>query len=80
MKELLKNLQQILSAMPELVKYLKYIPVLMILAGIGYGVVYIVQNRKDPYKCVNNHVFEQLRIDSDVYVFKGGTCIDSKDL
>jgi hypothetical protein len=80
MKELLKNLPQILSAMPELVKYLKYIPVLMILAGIGYGVVYIVQNRKDPYKCVNNHVFEQLRIDSDVYVFKGGTCIDSKDL
>lgn len=80
MKELLKNLPQILSAMPELVKYLKYIPILMILAGIGYGIVYLVQNRKDPYKCVNNHVFEQLRIDSDVYVFKGGTCIDSKDL
>lgn len=80
MKELLKNLPQILSAMPELVKYLKYIPILMILVGIGYGIVYLVQNRKDPYKCVNNHVFEQLRIDSDVYVFKGGTCIDSKDL
>jgi hypothetical protein len=80
MKELLKNLPQILSALPEIVKYLKYIPILMILAGLGYGVVYLAQNRKDPYKCVNNHVFEQLRIDSDVYVFKGGTCIDSKDL
>ena len=80
MKELLKNLPQILAAMPELVKYLKYIPILMILAGIGYGVVYLVQNRKDPYRCVNNHVFEQLRMDSDVYVFKGGTCVDAKDL
>ena len=80
MKELLKNLPQILAAMPELVKYLKYIPILMILAGLGYGVVYFVQHRKDPYQCVNNHVFEQLRMDSDVYVFKGGTCIDAKDL
>ena len=80
MKELLKNLPQLLAAMPELVKYLKYIPILMILAGIGYGVVYLVQNRKDPYKCVNNHVFEQLRMDSDVQVFKGGTCVDAKDL
>ena len=80
MKELLKNLPQLLAAMPELVKYIKYIPILMILAGIGYGVVYLVQNRKDPYKCVNNHVFEQLRLDSDVYVFKGATCVDAKDL
>lgn len=80
MKELLKNLPQILSALPEIVKYLKYIPILMILAGVGYGIVYLVQNRKDPYKCVNNHVFEQLRLDSDVYVFKGGTCIDANDL
>ena len=80
MKELLKNLPQILAAMPELVKYLKYIPILMILAGLSYGVVYFVQNRKDPNQCVNNHVFEQLRVDSDVYVFKGGTCIDAKDL
>lgn len=80
MKELLKNLPQILAALPEIVKYLKYIPILMILAGIGYGAYYLAQNKKDPYKCVNNHVFEQLRIDSDVYVYLGGTCIDSKDL
>jgi hypothetical protein len=81
MKEFLKNLPQILSALPEVVKYIKYIPIIMILAGLGFGVVYLVQNRKDPYKCVNNYVFEQLRIDSDVYVFRGeGTCIDAKDL
>ena len=81
MKELLKSLPQILAAMPELIKYLKYIPILMILGGIGFGAWYFVQNRKDPYKCVNNHVFEQLRIDSDVYVFKSGeTCIDANDL
>jgi hypothetical protein len=80
MKELLKNLPQILGAMPEIVKYLKYIPVLMILAGIGYGIFYYMENHRDPYICVNNHVFEQIRIDSDIYVFKGGTCVDSKDL
>ena len=81
MDKLLRNLPQLLAAMPELVKYLKYIPILMILAGIGFGAMYYVQNRKDPYKCVNNHVFEQLRIDSDVYVFRGGeTCIDANDL
>ena len=81
MKEFLKNLPQILSALPAVVQFLKYIPIIMILAGLGFGAVYLVQNRKDPYKCVNNYVFEQLRIDSDVYVFKGeGTCIDAKDL
>ncbi len=80
MKELLEKLPQILGMMPQIISFLKYIPILMILAGIGYGVYYFVQNKKDPYKCVNNHVFEQLRMDSDVYVFKGGTCIDSKDL
>jgi hypothetical protein len=80
MKELMKNLPQILSALPEIVKYLKYLPVIMLLAGIGFGVYYAVENKKDPYVCVNNHVFEQLRVDSDVYVFKGGTCVDAKDL
>lgn len=80
MKDLLKNLPQILSILPELVKYIKYLPILMILAGIVFAVMYFVENHKDPYKCVNNHVFEQIRVDSDVYVFKGGTCIDAKDL
>ena len=80
MKELLKSLPQLLAALPEIVKYLKYIPIIMILAGLGYGVYYYAQNHKDPFICVNNHVFEQIRIDSDIYVFKGGTCVDSKDL
>jgi hypothetical protein len=80
MKELLRNLPQILGAMPEIVKYLKYIPVLMVLAGIGYGIFFYMENHKDPFICVNNQVFEQLRIDSDVYVFKGETCVDAKDV
>ena len=80
MKDLLKLLQQLLGLMPNIVKYLKYIPIIMVLAGIGYGVFYWTQNYKDPYICVNNQVFEQLRVDSDVYVFKGGTCVDAKDL
>jgi hypothetical protein len=80
MKDLLRMLPQILGAMPEIVKYLKYIPILMVLGGIGYGAFYYMENHKDPYICVNNHVFEQIRIDSDIYVFKGGTCVDAKDL
>ncbi len=52
----------------------------MILGGIGYAAFYFVENKRDPYKCVNNQVFEQLRVDSDVYVFKGETCVDAKDL
>jgi hypothetical protein len=80
MKDLLEKLPQILGMMPQIVQFLKYIPILMLLAGIGYGVFYYMDNHKDPYICVNNHVFEQLRIDSDVYVFKGGTCVDAKDL
>ena len=80
MKELLKILPQILENMPAVVKYLKYIPILMVLGGIGFGVMYYMQNHKDPYKCVNNQVFEQIRVDSDIYVFKGETCVDAKDL
>ena len=80
MKELLRNLPQLLGALSEIVKYLKYIPILIVLAGIGYGIFYYMENHKDPFICVNNHVFEQLRIDSDVYVFKGGTCVDAKDI
>ena len=80
MKDLLKSLPQILSALPEIIKYIKYIPVLMVLGGLGYGVYYYAQNHKDPFICVNNQVFEQLRLDSDVYVFRGETCVDSKDV
>ncbi len=78
MKDLLKFLPQILSALPELSKYIKIIPILLVLAGIGYGAYYYFMNYKDPYKCVNNQVFEQIRVDSNVYVFKGDTCVDGE--
>ena len=78
MKDLLKFLPQILSALPEVSKYIKIIPILLVLAGIGYGAFYYFSNYKDPYKCVNNQVFEQIRVDSNVYVFKGDTCIDGE--
>jgi sugar phosphate permease len=80
MKELLQKLPQILAMMPEIVKYLKYLPIIMVLAGIGYAAFYFVENKRDPFRCVNNQVFEQLRVDSDVYIFKGETCVDAKDL
>lgn len=78
MKDLLKFLPQILSALPELSKYIKILPILLALAGVGFGVYYFFSNYKDPYKCVNNHVFEQIRVDSNVYIFKGETCIDGE--
>ncbi len=80
MKDLLEKLPQILGMMPQIVSFLKYIPIIMILAGIGYAAWYLAQNHRDPFICVNNQVFEQLRLDSDVYVFRGETCVDSKDV
>lgn len=81
MKQLLEMLPKILGMMPEIIKYIKYIPILMILCGIGYGVYYVVQNYKDPYKCFNNQLFKQKSMDSNVYVFVGETCIsgDAKE-
>jgi hypothetical protein len=76
MKNLLDILPKLLALMPGIVQFLKYIPVLMILAGIGYGAFYWSQNYRDPYKCVNNEIYEQVRMDSNVYQFKGGYCVD----
>ena len=79
MKELLNLLPKLLEMMPGIVKFLKYIPILMVLAGIGYGVFYWSQNYRDPFKCVDNQIYEQVRVDSNVYEFKGGYCVDGKD-
>ena len=79
MKQLLEMLPKLLGMMPEIVKYIKYFPILMILGGVGYGVVYFVQNYKDPYKCFNNQLYAQNSIDSNVYVFVGDICVSSND-
>ena len=76
MKQLLEILPKLLDLMPGIVKYLKYIPIIMILGGIGYGVYGFTQSYRDPFKCVNNEVYEQIRVDSGVYVFKGGSCVE----
>ena len=76
MKQLLELLPKLLGMMPEIVKFLKYFPILMVLGGIGYGAYYATQNYKDPYKCVDNQIYEQVRVDSNVYEFKGGFCVD----
>ena len=76
MKDLLEILPKILGFLPEVIKYLKYIPILLILGGIGYGVYYVMQNAKDPYKCYNNQLFEQKSVLSNVYIFIGETCIE----
>ena len=79
MKQLLEILPKILGMMPEIVKYIKYIPILLILAGVGYGVYYASINMKDPYKCYNNQLFEQKSLLSNVYIFKGDTCVDGEE-
>ena len=76
MKNLLDILPKLLELMPGIVQFLKYIPILMILAGVGYGAFYWSQNYRDPYKCVNNEIYEQVRMDSNVYQFIGGYCVD----
>lgn len=79
MKQLLEMLPKILGMMPEIVKYIKYIPILMILAGIGYGVYFVAQNYRDPYKCFNNYLYKQKSIDSNVYIFIGEVCISGDE-
>jgi hypothetical protein len=78
MKDLLKLLPQILNLMPGIVKYLKYLIVLAVLGGIAYFAYLMMQNYRDPFMCVNNEIYEQVRIDSNVYQFKGGYCVDGK--
>ena len=79
MKQLLEMLPKLLGMMPEIVKYIKYFPILMILGGIGYGAYYVMQNYKDPYKCFNNQLYQQKSIDSNVYIFIGDVCISGDE-
>jgi hypothetical protein len=79
MKQLLEILPKLLGALPEIVKYIKYIPIIMILGGLGYGAYYFAMNYRDPYKCFNNQLFKQKSIDSNVYIFIGETCIDGNE-
>jgi hypothetical protein len=76
MKQLLEMLPKILSFMPEIVKYIKYLPILAGIAIVGYLVYYATSNMKDPYKCYNNQLFEQKSVLSNVYIFIGETCIE----
>jgi hypothetical protein len=73
LKGLLENLPKILEILPGIIKFL---PILLVVGGIAVGVYYFVISYKDPFKCVDNEIYEQLRFDSNVYKFKGGYCVD----
>jgi hypothetical protein len=73
LKGLLDNLPKILEILPGIIKFL---PILLVVGGIAVGVYYFVISYKDPFKCVDNEIYEQLRFDSNVYKFKGGYCVD----
>jgi hypothetical protein len=78
MKDLFKFLPQIFQYLPQIIKYLKYIPILLVLAAISYVGYYLSENYHDPYKCYNGEIYERLSIDSNVYKFVGGYCVDGK--
>ena len=73
LKGLLENLPKILEVLPGIIKF---IPILIIVGGIGVGVYYFIKSYKDPFKCVDNEIYEQLCFDSNVYKFKGGYCVN----
>lgn len=79
MKQLLEMLPKLLESMPEIAKYIKYIPILMILGGIGYGIYYALQNYKDPYLCYNNQLYAQKFVSSNVYIFVGDVCVSGNE-
>lgn len=78
MKDLLKYLPQILEFLPKLGGSFKYIIILAIVGVISYGVYLIAVNYKDPYMCVENELYQRVSIDSKVYIFKGGYCVQGK--
>jgi hypothetical protein len=70
--KILQNLPQILSVLPQIIKW---VPILVILAGLGYG-GYLVLERMPPlYVCAGNQTWEW-KFGSNVYTFVGETCID----
>ncbi len=83
MKDLLKFLPQILAIIPSIMGNLKSLVILVlvvsVLGGIGYSIYYYMSTMyRDPYKCVNGEIYKQIDFNSDVYVFKGGYCVESK--
>lgn len=79
MKDLLKYLPQVIQHLPEIIKYIKYIPILLLLGAVGYVGFYFVTTYKDPYKCYGNEIYERMSVDSAVYKFKGGYCVNLDD-
>lgn len=48
----------------------------MVIGVVGYISYYFATTYKDPYKCFNNEIYERMSIDSTVYKFKGGYCVN----
>lgn len=68
---LLQNLPKILEVLPQVIKYL---PILLIVIGIGFALYVLYTDTPPLFVCYNNQVYE-LKFFSNVYVFKGETCI-----
>jgi hypothetical protein len=85
-KNILENLQKILPLVLQVFTMLgsvgkmlkafgRMLPWLILIAALGGAGYYAVLNYKDPYKCVNNEIYELIKWDSNVYKFKGGYCV-----
>ena len=84
MKNFLKNLPQILNILPQISKYipmlLTTVTVLAFLAGVGFVVYYYVTTvYKDPFRCFEGEIYQRITDDSNVYVYKGGACIETRN-
>ena len=82
MKDFLKNLPQLIEIAKNIIPILKFVPILMVLAALGYaGYLYFqkAEAHGDPFVCYEGEIYERIRFDSDVYEFRGGYCVNGKN-
>ena len=64
-------------------KVIKILPwvllILTVLSGFLFGSYVLYNSYEDPYKCFGGEIFKRKSIDSDVYEFVGGYCVDKSD-
>lgn len=68
---LINNLPKIFELLPQIIKY---VPLILIIAGLGYAAYIFYIDFPPLYVCYDNQIYE-LQFGSKVYVFKGGYCI-----
>lgn len=71
LSNLLQNLPKILEVLPLVIKW---VPIILLLIGLGFVAYKFYTDAPPIYICYNNQMYE-LKWLSKVYVFKGDTCV-----